>query len=48
MSTCSPDRLGTRQEEFATRLRAALHDLSPEGRFTEVAELVAVLARRES
>jgi SAM-dependent methyltransferase len=48
MSTCSPDRLGTRQEEFAARLRAALHDLSPEGRFTEVAELVAVLARRES
>jgi hypothetical protein len=46
MSTCSPDRLGGRQEEFTDSLRAALRDLSPDGTFTEVAELVALLARR--
>jgi SAM-dependent methyltransferase len=46
MSTCSPDRLGDRREAFATQLRAALHDQSPDGTFTEVAELVALLARR--
>ncbi len=46
MSTCSPDRLGGKQEAFAAQLRAALRELSPDGRFTEVAELVAVLARR--
>jgi ubiquinone/menaquinone biosynthesis C-methylase UbiE len=46
MSTCSPDRLGGRQEEFTDCLRAALRDLSPDGTFTEVAELVALLARR--
>ena len=46
MSTCSPDRLGARQEEFAAQLRAALRELSPDGAFTEVAELVALLARR--
>ena len=46
MSTCSPDRLGARRELFAAQLRAALHDLAPDGTFTEVAELVALLARR--
>jgi len=46
MSTCSPDRLGARQEEFAALLRAALRELSPDGTFIEVAELVALLARR--
>jgi ubiquinone/menaquinone biosynthesis C-methylase UbiE len=46
MSTCSPDRLGGKREDFEARLRAALRELSPDGRFTEVAELVAVLARR--
>jgi ubiquinone/menaquinone biosynthesis C-methylase UbiE len=46
MSTCSPDRLGARQEVFADALRAALRDLSPDGTFTEVAELVALVARR--
>ena len=48
MSTCAPDRLGGRREEFAARLRAALRPLSPDGTFTEVAELVALLARRPS
>ncbi|MDB5734682.1 MAG: hypothetical protein JWP16_92 [Alphaproteobacteria bacterium] len=46
MSTCAPDRLGARQDEFAETLRAALRDVSPDGTFTEVAELVALLARR--
>ncbi len=46
MSTCSPDRLGDRREEFAHTLRAALRELSPDGTFAEVAELVALLARR--
>jgi SAM-dependent methyltransferase len=46
MSTCSPDRLGARQEAFAAQLRTALHDVSPDGTFTEVAELVALVARR--
>jgi len=46
MSTCSPDRLGDAREAFATQLRAALRDQSPDGTFTEVAELVALLARR--
>jgi ubiquinone/menaquinone biosynthesis C-methylase UbiE len=45
-SVCSPQRLGDRQEEFAVTLAAALRDLSPDGTFTEVAELVALLARR--
>jgi predicted RNA methylase len=36
----------TRREEFAVALAAALRELSPDGKFTEVAELVAVLARR--
>ena len=46
MSTCSPDRLGARREAFAELLGAALRDQSPTGTFTEVAELVALLARR--
>jgi len=33
-------------EEFAASLSAALREASPDGKFTEVAELVAVLARR--
>jgi hypothetical protein len=33
-------------EEFSRALPAALRELSPDGKFTEVAELVAVLARR--
>jgi ubiquinone/menaquinone biosynthesis C-methylase UbiE len=46
MSTCSRAKLGTRAEEFADALRAALRELSPDGTFAEVAELVALLARR--
>lgn len=46
MSTCSPQTLGAQQQAFEARLAAALRELSPDGTFTEVAELVAVLARR--
>ena len=46
MSTCSPEKLGDRAAAFEADLRAALAGLSPEGRFTEIAELVALVARR--
>ena len=46
MSTCSRETLGDRVEDFAAELSAALRELSPDGTFTEVAELVALLARR--
>jgi ubiquinone/menaquinone biosynthesis C-methylase UbiE len=36
----------TRREAFAAELMAALREFSPDGKFVEVAELVAVLARR--
>ncbi len=46
MSTCSPEKLGDRAEAFDAASAAALRELSPDGTFTEVAELVALLARR--
>lgn len=46
MSSCSPQTLGAQQQAFETRLAAALRELSPDGKFVEVAEMVAVLARR--
>jgi ubiquinone/menaquinone biosynthesis C-methylase UbiE len=46
MSTCARERLGERAEEFEAALRAALRELSPDGTFAEVAELVGLLARR--
>jgi SAM-dependent methyltransferase len=46
MSASSPERLGAAGEEFAQALSAALRELAPDGKFVEVAELVAVLARR--
>ncbi|HEX4636694.1 MAG TPA: hypothetical protein VH189_10970, partial [Rhizomicrobium sp.] len=46
MSTSSPQRLGTAKQAFSQALSTALRELSPDGKFTEVAELVAVLARR--
>jgi len=45
-SVTSPERLGAAKDEFAATLTQALRDLSPDGTFTEVAELVALLARR--
>lgn len=46
MSACSPARLGGRAEDFSAALTSALRELSPDGTFTEVAELVALVARR--
>ena len=45
-SVTSPERLGEAKDEFAAALTQALRDLSPDGTFTEVAELVGLLARR--
>lgn len=47
MSHTAPQGLDVKREEFAAALRAALWELSPDGKFTEVAEMVAVLARRQ-
>jgi hypothetical protein len=41
MSASIPDK-----DAFAADLTAALRESSPDGRFTEVAELVALVARR--
>ena len=46
MSTCSPEKLGDKADAFEADLRAALAELSPDGVFTEIAELVALVARR--
>jgi len=46
MSASSRERLGAAQEEFRRSLSEALQELSADGKFIEVAELVAVLARR--
>ncbi len=46
-STTSPEKLGTRTDDFEAELRDRLRALSPEGRFTEIAEMVALVARRE-
>jgi len=46
LTRCAPARLDERAGAFADDLRRALLKLSPDGRFTEVAELVAVVARR--
>jgi ubiquinone/menaquinone biosynthesis C-methylase UbiE len=45
-SVCSRQALGDRLDAFEAELRAALRELSPDGNFTEVAEMVALLARR--
>lgn len=46
LSMLSKERLGERADDFERELRAALTALSPEGRFTEIAELAAIVARR--
>ena len=46
MSVSSEEALGARVEEFTATLSQALRELSPDGTFTEVAELVGLLARR--
>lgn len=46
LSSCAPEKLGAQREAFAAELAAALRESSPDGKFTEVAEMVALLARR--
>ncbi|MGH8261723.1 MAG: class I SAM-dependent methyltransferase, partial [Steroidobacteraceae bacterium] len=45
-STCSRQKLGERAGAFEADLRAALAAYSPSGEFAEIAELVALVARR--
>lgn len=46
LSTSSPQKLGERIGAFESDLRAALAKLSPEGGFTEIADMGALIARR--
>jgi SAM-dependent methyltransferase len=46
LSTSAPQKLGDRKEAFERELRARLASLSPDGRFTEIAEAYALIARR--
>jgi ubiquinone/menaquinone biosynthesis C-methylase UbiE len=46
LSTCAPERLGERRADFEQDLRSSLSPLAEHGKFTEVAEMVALLARR--
>jgi len=46
-STTSPDKLGARADAFEAELRERLRELSPIGSFIEIAEMVALVARRK-
>jgi ubiquinone/menaquinone biosynthesis C-methylase UbiE len=46
MSPTAPEKLGALKEVFERDLRAALRETAPDGSFIEIAELVALLARR--
>jgi ubiquinone/menaquinone biosynthesis C-methylase UbiE len=46
LSTSSRERLGEETQVFEADLRAALAELSPQGRFTEIAEMGALVANR--
>jgi SAM-dependent methyltransferase len=46
LSTTARDKLGDKAGAFEADLRAALAALSPDGRFTEIAEMEALVARR--
>jgi len=46
LSTMSLERLGDKAPAFEADMRKALAELSPDGRFTEIAELGALVARR--
>ncbi len=46
LSTTAPQKLGDRAPAFEKELRDALAALSPDGRFTEIAEPLALVARR--
>jgi hypothetical protein len=47
LSALSPEKLGARVPAFEAELREALSRLSPSGHFTEIAELSALLAKRQ-
>jgi ubiquinone/menaquinone biosynthesis C-methylase UbiE len=46
LSMLSKEKLGERAGDFERDLRAALAELSADGRFTEIAELAAIVAKR--
>jgi ubiquinone/menaquinone biosynthesis C-methylase UbiE len=46
LSTSSPEKLGDRAAEFEQDLRAELAEISPDGKFVEIAEMGALIARR--
>jgi SAM-dependent methyltransferase len=46
-STSSPEKLGTQADAFEAELRGRLRELAPDGNFIEIAEMVALVARRE-
>jgi SAM-dependent methyltransferase len=46
LSATSPEKLGDRIAAFEAELRARLAELQPDGRFTELIEFVALIARR--
>jgi ubiquinone/menaquinone biosynthesis C-methylase UbiE len=46
-STTSPEKLGAKADAFEAELRERLRELSPQGAFTEIAEMVALIARRK-
>ncbi len=46
LSTSSQEKLGEKTQAFEADLRAALAELSPQGRFEEIAEMTALVARR--
>ena len=46
-STTSPEKLGDRADSFEAELRERLRALSADGQFIEIAEMVALVARRE-
>ncbi len=47
LSTSSPEFLGDKRDAFEADLREELAKLSPEGRFTELAEMSALIASRD-
>jgi SAM-dependent methyltransferase len=46
LSTTAPQKLGDRAPAFEAELRGELAKLSPDGKFTEIAEMLALVARR--
>jgi SAM-dependent methyltransferase len=46
LSTSTPAKLGPLKAQFESELRAELAALSPDGRFTEIVEMEALIARR--